>query len=124
MKAKRLIDQAGITLEELRLYNPDLRHSVRKSTVLPKGYHLHLPVGRAPRIELYEIANKTVSTKSRRPTKPLGMLKTKPREKIVASSASLGGFDPYGDQDYLAGISKVRRSKGSVKKTIRITFDE
>lgn len=54
LQAKTLASIAGITMEELTLYNPDLKsRSVRPTTWLPKGYRVFLPVGRRARLELY-----------------------------------------------------------------------
>ena len=54
MRAKTLTDLVGITVEELKLYNPDLRaQAIARATFLPVGYHIRLPVGRKARLELF-----------------------------------------------------------------------
>lgn len=54
MRAKTLINLVGMTLEELKLYNPDLKtQAIARSTFLPAGYHIRLPVGRKGPLELY-----------------------------------------------------------------------
>jgi membrane-bound lytic murein transglycosylase D len=54
MRAKTLVDIVGITMEELKLFNPDLRKQIIAGfTFLPSGYHVRLPVGRRARLDLY-----------------------------------------------------------------------
>jgi len=52
IRAKKLVQLVGMTIEELKLYNPDLKsQAIAGSTFLPVGYHVRLPVGRkAPNI--------------------------------------------------------------------------
>jgi membrane-bound lytic murein transglycosylase D len=64
-KTNKLVSILGITYEELKLYNIDLRaKSVSKGLVLPKGYRLFLPPGRKARLELYAM-DEQASAKSR-----------------------------------------------------------
>ncbi|MDZ4677244.1 MAG: lytic transglycosylase domain-containing protein [Oligoflexia bacterium] len=54
MRARTLTDIVGITMEELKLYNPDLKNkTIAANTYLPVGYHIRLPVGRKARMELF-----------------------------------------------------------------------
>ncbi len=54
MRAKTLVNITGMTIEELKLYNPDLRaQAVAGATFLPVGYHIRLPLGRKARLELF-----------------------------------------------------------------------
>ena len=54
MRAKTLVNIVGMTVEELKLYNPDLKaQAIAGSTFLPVGYHIRLPVGRKNRLELF-----------------------------------------------------------------------
>lgn len=53
-KAKTLADIVGITMEELRLFNPDLKaRAITANSTLPAGYRVFLPAGRKARLELY-----------------------------------------------------------------------
>ena len=54
MRARTLTDMVGMTVEQLKLYNPDLKtQAIARATFLPVGYHIHLPVGRKSRLELF-----------------------------------------------------------------------
>ncbi len=49
-----LADLLGLTLEEIKLYNPDLKsRNVTMRTTLPQRYRIRLPTGRKTRLELY-----------------------------------------------------------------------
>lgn len=53
-KAQTLADVAGVTMEELKLYNQDLKSkALRPYSILPAGYRVFLPEGRRARVELY-----------------------------------------------------------------------
>lgn len=71
MRARTLVDIVGITLEELKLFNPDLKtQAIAGGTFLPVGYHIRLPVGKRARIELFnqqaDDARATVNKLSRK----------------------------------------------------------
>ena len=69
---------AGITLEELRLYNKDLkRRSIGANSELPRRYRVFLPQGRKARIELYDFEMRQAATqnKNRRGTKKVASRK-------------------------------------------------
>lgn len=54
-RAGELIDIMGITMEELKLFNKDLKtRAVNRRTVLPRGYKIFLPLGRKARLELHQ----------------------------------------------------------------------
>lgn len=69
----KLAQFSGITLEEVRLYNPDLRQSaIRKNFTVPRGYTIHLPEGHVARLELSLIearGNKSVAKESKKKSK-------------------------------------------------------
>ncbi len=55
-RAKTFIDIAGITMEELRLFNPDLKAKlITPNTTLPRGYRVFLPQGRKAQVELHDL---------------------------------------------------------------------
>ncbi|MCB0393824.1 MAG: lytic transglycosylase domain-containing protein, partial [Bdellovibrionales bacterium] len=44
----------GLTLEEVKLYNQDLKaRSIQTNVYLPVGYNLHVPLGRKAKMEMY-----------------------------------------------------------------------
>jgi hypothetical protein len=54
MHAKTLVDLVDMTIEELKLYNPDLkRQAIAGVTFIPAGYHIRLPAGKVNRLELF-----------------------------------------------------------------------
>jgi membrane-bound lytic murein transglycosylase D len=70
MRAKTLVDIIGITMEELKLFNPDLRkQTIAGFTFLPVGYHVRVPIGRKARLEIYfQESAKTTDDKSDKST--------------------------------------------------------
>ena len=64
LKAHTIASLAGVTLEELRLYNPDLgRRSIRENLFVPKGYNLHLPPGKRDRISSFKPETKSAEAR-------------------------------------------------------------
>lgn len=64
LRAKTIANLAGLTLEELRLYNPDLgRRSIQQNLFVPKGYNLHLPPGRRDKLAGIKAQAKTLPPK-------------------------------------------------------------
>jgi membrane-bound lytic murein transglycosylase D len=54
MRVKDIADISGVTLEEIKLHNPDLRKQIiSRNPYLPMGYKIRLPLGRSARLELY-----------------------------------------------------------------------
>lgn len=54
IRARKLVGMVGMTIEELKLYNPDLKsQAIAGSTFLPVGYHVRLPVGHKLPLETY-----------------------------------------------------------------------
>jgi membrane-bound lytic murein transglycosylase D len=54
MRAQTLADIVGVTIEELKLFNPDLKsQAVSARTFIPAGYHIRLPKGRKARLEIF-----------------------------------------------------------------------
>lgn len=72
-KAQKLVSILGITYEELKLYNKDLRtKAFSGNTSLPKGYRLFLPPGRRARLELYTLNEKSAVRSKGAQRKPRG----------------------------------------------------
>jgi len=54
MRLQTLTDLVGITFEEIKLFNPDLKKQlIGQNTFLPTGYKVRLPQGRGARLELF-----------------------------------------------------------------------
>ncbi len=54
MRLRDVAEIAGVTMEEIKLHNPDLRkHLIKENPFLPKGYTIRLPLGRGTSLELY-----------------------------------------------------------------------
>jgi membrane-bound lytic murein transglycosylase D len=54
MHLRDLSEIAGVTMEEIKLHNPDIKSKgLKENAVLPKGYKIHLPLGSGPGLELY-----------------------------------------------------------------------
>lgn len=89
-RAKELINIVGISFEELKLYNKDLRARSMHSLVLPKGYRLSLPPGRRARLELFKLSERNTPKKR-------GAMRTQPqpkRIKITFDEESTRGSSP------------------------------
>ncbi len=56
MKAKTICGITGVTLEELKLFNPDFRRKIIGiNTFIPAGYRLRLPNGRKAALDLFNL---------------------------------------------------------------------
>ncbi len=89
LKAKTVARITGLTLEELKLYNQDLKERyLRKNLTLPRGYSLHLPAGRQTRISLYfdEIGAAKEIKRSRPRIKYARSERKRPRQKKSVSN--------------------------------------
>jgi membrane-bound lytic murein transglycosylase D len=54
MRVRTLVDIVGITIEELKLFNPDFkRKAIAGSTYIPSGYRVLLPMGRKSLLDAF-----------------------------------------------------------------------
>lgn len=86
VRSRRAADFAGMTIEELRLFNPDLKKStLSENHYLPKGYRLHVPVGKASKVRLLELEakNEVSPLRSSTRTQKKKMVASKKGRKVV-----------------------------------------
>ena len=89
VRTRRVADFTGMTFEEIRLFNPDLKKNVlSENHYLPKGYRLHVPAGKAQQIELLELEAKNEPSPSnktarRKRTQVFEPARTKKSKKLV-----------------------------------------
>ncbi len=70
MRVRDIAEIAGVTLEEIKLHNPDLRkHVLAGNPYLPIGFKIRLPLGRSARLELYYQQLSDLKAVSKRITK-------------------------------------------------------
>lgn len=45
LRIKSIVQMTGLDINTLKVYNLDLKNSIEKNVLLPRGYELHLPIG-------------------------------------------------------------------------------
>ncbi|MBX9768669.1 MAG: transglycosylase SLT domain-containing protein [Bdellovibrionales bacterium] len=107
VRTRRVADFTGMTMEELRLFNPDLKkNTLAENQYLPKGFRLHVPAGKASQVQLLELeAKNETSAPAPNPTRAQKkkMVASKKGRKLVKADfsrrAKVKVAESEGDED-------------------------
>ncbi|MCC6276906.1 MAG: lytic transglycosylase domain-containing protein [Oligoflexia bacterium] len=89
---QQLSEITGISDEEIRYFNPELKVStVTPKTLLPRGFHLRLPSGRKTRLELFYKQDAEARHTIDRMKGTFGIKESLPRKTAGASRNQVGG---------------------------------
>jgi membrane-bound lytic murein transglycosylase D len=116
LSTKLIASITDLTFEQIRLYNPDLRsQALSNKGVLPRGYSLHLPIGKKEALESYFV--EALNTPVKNPKKSRGASSSDSKEKSNSKKVQAT------NKPHLKG-TVLSVSKTGATKVLKIDFSQ